>query len=378
MNPFDLTVIADGAPFCDRQEQQEDLLKYAEAGANVVLFGARRFGKTSLVRRAHQRFRDEFGGIAIYVDLYRVTSVASVAERIARGVYRGLSRHKSFTEKGRDWLYSLRDYRPVMRPDPSAVGGIAYSVEKVATRPPLEQLRSTLEDIERFAEAHDMRVCLALDEFQDIVDLGDPEIEAMMREVIQDQKRVAYFFAGSRRSVLVQMFSSAGRPFYHSAHMMEIKALPPADLKKFILDQFEAQGRKCQEQGAELIVELSGGAPYYAQAIAFQAFALDAGPCTPETVHQAFDRLLGSERNGYEAILRGLTDAQVIVLDALAEETTDMPTGKDFLARTGLSVGGVRKSLDRLRDMDVAEQEQDGFWKVVDPVFGTWIRRSRT
>jgi len=377
MNPFDRTVIADGAAFCDRQEQLDTLFKHAQSGANVVVFGPRRYGKTSLVRRAQQRFRDESGGITMYADFYRVTSVESIVDRIARGLYQDIAKHKSLIERSKDWLYSLRDYRPVMRPDPSASGGIAYSVEKIASRPPLELLRNVLEDVGRFAERHDKMIFVALDEFQDVTDLGDPEVEAVMREIIQFQKRVAYVFAGSRRRVLVQMFADRGRPFFHSAHMMEITTLPPEDLKFFIVERFRSQGRICEEDAAQAIIELSQCAPYYAQALGFEAYALEDGDCTPDIVRRAFERVLESEKNGYEAILRGLSNSQVDVLEALAKKPTESPSGKDFLTRTGLSANGALSALAKLQNLDLVEQGRKKRWRLVDPVLAAWLVKTR-
>jgi uncharacterized protein len=50
-NPFILSLIPPDAPFCNRIEELEQLTSYAMDGNNVVLLSARRFGKTSLVKR---------------------------------------------------------------------------------------------------------------------------------------------------------------------------------------------------------------------------------------------------------------------------------------------------------------------------------------
>jgi len=44
-NPFYLQEVPVDAPFCNRAKELKELQSYAEAGANVVLFSPRRYGR---------------------------------------------------------------------------------------------------------------------------------------------------------------------------------------------------------------------------------------------------------------------------------------------------------------------------------------------
>ena len=50
-NPFKFRELGPDAPFCNRLEEKQKLVSYAESETNAVIFSPRRFGKTSLVRR---------------------------------------------------------------------------------------------------------------------------------------------------------------------------------------------------------------------------------------------------------------------------------------------------------------------------------------
>ena len=58
-NPFYLQELPDDAPFCDRETELRELISYAQAKANLVIYSPRRFGKTSLVRRVQKALAAE-------------------------------------------------------------------------------------------------------------------------------------------------------------------------------------------------------------------------------------------------------------------------------------------------------------------------------
>ena len=58
-NPFITKALGPKHPFCNREKELEDLLMHARNGKNVILFGPRRYGKTSLVRRVQHRLREK-------------------------------------------------------------------------------------------------------------------------------------------------------------------------------------------------------------------------------------------------------------------------------------------------------------------------------
>jgi AAA+ ATPase superfamily predicted ATPase len=98
-NPFTMRVIAPGSPFCNRAAELRDLSRHATNRANVVVFSPRRYGKTSLVRRVQAEIEKE-GFLTIYADLFMVTTVNEVANRIAKNVYAILHKQESLLRKG--------------------------------------------------------------------------------------------------------------------------------------------------------------------------------------------------------------------------------------------------------------------------------------
>jgi AAA+ ATPase superfamily predicted ATPase len=192
-----------------------ELTSYAKGLAHVVLYSPRRFGKTSLARRVQKELADG-GAITFYADLFGVTSVEDVAERLARAVYEKTHQQKTLFNKA---VTALKSFRPVIRPDEQ--GGVAISVEPATTRlAGTDLLADTLEAIGRFIDSTGQLVHIALDEFQEIVELREAiKIEGIMRAHLQNHQ-APYFFIGSRRRVLVAIFNDRQRPFVRARSIM--------------------------------------------------------------------------------------------------------------------------------------------------------------
>ena len=74
----------------DRDGETQQLLRSVVGGHYVRLYAPRKYGKTSLLRRALQEGEEREGLIPILVDLYRVVSLADVAVRLERAYARQL------------------------------------------------------------------------------------------------------------------------------------------------------------------------------------------------------------------------------------------------------------------------------------------------
>ena len=370
-NPFTMRVIKPDSPFCNRDEALRDLGRHAANQANVVLFSPRRYGKTSLVKRIQAQIEKE-GFLTFYTDLFMVTSINEVAERIAKNVYATLHKRESLLRKGARFLKTFTAFRPVLKPSPK--DGFTLSVEPYsATVPGKELLEKVLEELGMFIQKEQARVHFVLDEFQEITELKESGIEGLFRKHIQNHP-ASYFFVGSRRRVLLDIFNQRNRPFYQSAIMYPVKPLPHDELTSFLRERFAAEGKKCPPGVAAKISQRTEQYPYYVQALAYNVFDLAGKNITFKDVDTAFERLLSSERYAYEALVQGLTGIQTALLRALAATPDARILSSEFITRYRLSVGGVQSAQKKLVELDLIEKRGD-VWRVVDPVFAAWLAR---
>lgn len=369
-NPFSLKIVADPEHFCNRTKEIEKLVSYAASGTNAVIYSPRRYGKTSLVCKVQQDLQDA-GFMTIYIDLFGMSSAENIAKRIASGIYAAIHKQKSLLQKA---IRIIKTHRPVLRPDDT---GISVSAECVSPNlPGTELLDKTLGELGEFIAARNKQINIALDEFQEITEIRGNDIEGVLRAHIQKQP-ASYFFVGSRRRVLLEMFSQRRRPFFQSAINFELGKLPRSELIAFIKQRFDAAGKHCSAEMAALIAGSVEDHPYYCQKLGFFCFELCSKAVTQKDVQNGLKELIQGERPVFEAILQGLAPRQIALLRAIAREPSSSIMSMAYTKKHDLkSIGGIQSAVKKLEELDHIEREaagKEGRWIVVDPLLARWL-----
>ena len=369
VNPFTLKEIPEGSAFCDRQKELKDLIGFGSAGENVLLYSPRRYGKTSLVRKVQGHLESD-GAITAYCDLFGISSVEDIAGRIARSIYTITRKDESLFQKA---IRFLTSFRPVLSPSPD--GGVSVSVQPAYRSESWELLDNTLESLEKFVQDVPNLVHVVLDEFQEITEIQDSlRVEGRLRNYIQRMK-CGFVFVGSRRRILLAMFSDRTRPFFQSTINYELGTLPREELIDFMVSKFEETGKVLSKDLGAHVCDLFGHHPYYIQKFCFFLFDRVERTVTPEDVSEIYRLVLESERALFEAVLRRLTAKQIALLTAVATEPTKKLFAAEYMERHGLkSTGGIQRGLSVLTGEDLVEQHPStGIWTVVDPPLGRWL-----
>lgn len=369
-NPFTLG-IAEKADFCDRNQEMEDLLRHAKNGHNTVLFSPRRYGKSSLINMVLERLSEE-GFTTIYVDLFPVTSEQDFISRFSTAVFKGIGRGADPQTVGDKLLSLFKKMIPSIDITPE---GYSLSVKFDRTIETGLLLDDLLEGLYTYATRKRLTTCIALDEFQEITELPESKkIEGILRSHIQRHKDIAYFFVGSRRRILKDMFSNKGRPFYKSAFSYVLKEIPKEHFSSYIVNKFKDSGKICDLETALYIYDSVRGYPYYVQKLASIAWDLTEKQCNTDMAETAFRMMLPMEVSDFEGIWSGLTLVQRALLKALAQEPTISPYAREFMERHRLSVGGTQRALNVLLSRDLIEKDEKNRYRLTDPVMDVWLR----
>ena len=371
-NPFTIGLVESGDEFCNRTREIKDLLQQGRNGNKVVLFSPRRYGKSSLVMLVQKKLARE-GFATVYADLFPVNSKEALTTRLASAFFKGLGRGadpRSFLAKAKGLFGRLR---PAIS---MTAEGVSFSVDVDSrTKSPL-LLDDLMEGIGRYVEKNKVRASVVLDEFQEITDLPESkEIEGILRSHIQSQRRVSYFFVGSRRRVLQDMFGMKNRPFYKSAFLYPLEKIMEGKFVPFIEGRFRKTGKKCPEGFASEIYGRVDGYPYYVQKLASLVWDATDHEVTQEIVYSCTSSLIRMETPDFEAYWSGLTLGQRSFLKAIASLPTANPYSKDYLEKFGLSLGGTQKALRGLIERDLVEKGEIGY-ALTDPVMREWLCQS--
>lgn len=368
MNPFSLKVLTNPDSFCNRTKEIITLTSYAQSNSNTVIYSPRRFGKTSLMHQVQQRLNQD-GFITIYVDLFGLSSADTIANRLTKGVYSALYSQKNLLQKA---ISIIKSHRPVIRPDET---GVSITTESIS--PNLfgsELLDKTLGELGQLIATGRKKFNIVLDEFQEITEIRDRNIEGIMRSYIQEHQ-ASYFFVGSRRRVLLEMFNQRRRPFFQSAINFKLDKLPHEELVAFVIKRFESAQKRCIKKLAGKIIQAVDDHPYYCQKLSFFCFELAGKTVKEKDVQQAYRELIQVETPVFEAIVQGLTSRQIALLRAVAKEPSMSIMSMDYIKRHGLkSIGGIQAAAKKLAQLDLIENGgKKKPWRVVDPVFRQWL-----
>ena len=364
VNPFVYSRPLAPEDVIDRDAETRELLQNAVGGHFVRLFAPRKYGKTSLLKRALRDGEEQEGLIPILVDLYRVSSIADVAVRFERAYAKQLkgalrAKMESFLQKTGIGL-SLGAY------------GISAKLQLSGKVDPLPALHALLDLPLRLEEGGGYRALIALDEFQDVDKV--PDLDGLIRSHIQYQGDVAsYVFAGSEPALMKQLFENKDRPLYGSAVPMRLQRLANEDIAAYVAERFRASDRDVGE-ALNPLLDAAKGHPQRAMLLAHRLWAHLAKGDTATLEHwrSAHAAALAELDPEFDAQWRGFDTSQQKTMRAvIAGEGS--PYRADVRRRLELTKDMVRKALPRLSAR--AEIELlDGKHVVVDPLFAEWIQ----
>ena len=194
-----------------------------------------------------------------------------------------------------------------------------------------------------------------------------------MRTYMQET-RASFFFVGSRRRILFDMFNDRRRPFYKMAVNYPIDKIAAGELACWVQEQFNGYSVNCENELAEKLVSLAHRHIFYVQKLGLFTFNLSDDIVTEDILMLAYEDMLESEKIVFEAsYIKPLAPAQRILLIALARENTKQPFSKDFVKRHNLpAVSTLQSALKALLNEDLI-YEQNDIYSVVDKVFQDYL-----
>lgn len=178
--------------------------------------------------------------------------------------------------------------------------------------------------------------------------------------------------------MMQEMFLSASRPFYHSADMLELKAIAAEIYIPFITGHFEKRNRKITAGNAEKVYRLFKGHTYYIQKTFNEAFAdtSEGEECTSEIIQTAIDNMIASNDTIFREILSNIPEKQKALLYAIAKDgEAERITSAEFVKRHRLaSASSVQSASKKLLDKDIITEINKVF-SVTDKLFALWINK---
>ena len=371
INPF---VIAGRIPreyFCDREKESEQLLQNIANQTNTVLISPRRVGKTGLVNYCFDRpeIQDEY--ITISIDILHTTSLRELTMELGSAVFRRVARRsdrmmKMFTATLRSLSASF-GFDPVQNTP-------TFDIRLGDITSP----QFTLEEIFRIIEGADRRCIVVIDEFQQITNYPEKNVEALLRSHIQQMQNANFIFAGSQRHIMGEMFLSPNRPFYQSTSILPLNPIALPVYKDFVQHHFRAAGKDITDEAIQRVYDTFDGVTFYLQRIMHDAYAITSAQttCDEALTTELIERLVTESESRLREQLAFITEQQKELLYAIsAEGKAERITSSAFIKRYRLkSASAVQSAIKRLLEYDVITQNERQY-SVADPLMKLYLKR---
>ena len=366
-NPFLITGYESPEYFCDREKETADLLDTLGNGRNVTLTSPRRLGKTGLIKHIFYLIKKQDPKVTvIYIDLFSTTSLADFTRVSTSAVMGQLDSNPVKALKKAATVF--KGFRPYFTVDPiSGQPKIGLDIVPGSESSTLEQMFAYLK--------HSGKTCyIAFDEFQQIADYPEKNIEALLRSYIQDLHNVHFIFSGSRLHMLGEMFLSPKRPFYQSTSEKTIDVINEVSYYNFAASFFKAQGRELPEDVFSLVYRQYEGYTWYIQMVLNHLYAKVNREMDAALVQECIMDIINENEFYYQYLLRAYSRGQAKLIKAVAKEgKVKEITAGAFISKHGLAAtSSVKSALTKMLDEEIIYSSNDGYM-IYDRFFGQWL-----
>ena len=368
--PFVFGKIAADKNFTDRKIETERLVSNFVSSVNTILISPRRWGKSSLVARAADITIKKNRNIRFcFIDLNNVRTEEQFYQQLATRVLR-ISSTKTgiILENARKFLGKFIP-NITISPGPGTDLKLGLDWKEVEREPD-----DILNLAEKIGNENDLKFVICIDEFQNIAEFGNPlEIQKKMRSHWQRHKNVSYCLYGSKRHMMMDVFTSPSMPFYKFGDIIFLDKISLNDWIPFIQKRFTYTGKIISEKEAGLISDLTECHPYYVQQLAQQAWLRTDYACSAEIVNESFHDLVLQLSMLFQNITDGLGRSQLGLLRAVAnniEQLSSQSTILEYQLGTSANVVKTKRMLLSKEIIDI----QGNKAVFLDPLYKFWLK----
>lgn len=368
--PFVFGKLAKENNFTDRKKETAHLVTNFKSHINTILISPRRWGKSSLVFKASEIAQKEESDLRIcIIDLFNVrteeqfytalaqsviTSTATKWEEIVETAARFLSRFVPKVSFGSDQMH-----------------GISVDLN-------MEELRRSPDEIldlsEKIAEEKKLRIVVCIDEFQNIAAFEDSlAFQRKLRAHFQQHKNVAYCLYGSKRHMMLEVFTDYSMPFYKFGDIMFLDKIKTSDWVAFIKETFERTGKSISDDICEEIVSRVQNHPYYVQQLAQQVWLRTDSKATLNDVNEAHSAITAQLSLMFDTVTQTLSNQQICLLHAMSAGEKNI-TSKSIMDKYNLtSPTAISRSRKALVEKDILDKLA-GVYSFQDPIYAYWLK----
>lgn len=369
-NPFVTSGKIKPKYFCDRQAESAELVKSITNDNNLMLISPRRMGKTGLIHFCYDQYLSE-DYQTFFIDILHTTSLQEFAYIFGRQVY------EAICPRSKKWalafVQTLKSLSGQFGFDP-----LTYLPTFNLQLGDIIHPEIVLEEIFQYLEQADKPCIVAFDEFQQVANYKEKNIEALLRSHIQNATNTHFIFAGSEFHIMQEMFLSNAQPFYNSADTLVLKAIDIEKYTEFVSHHLRENHRSIAKKDIEKVYHLFRGNTYAMQKTFNEVFANteETENCDIDTIEKAINHVIDTKEPLFREILSNIPEKHKPLLYAIAREgeVTQILSAKFIHAHRLTSASNVQHSTRQLIERGIITKHE-GRYSLNEAFFALWINR---
>jgi len=368
--PFIFGKSSDIVNFTDREEESERLEMNFKALINTTIISPRRWGKTSLVENVAEKINLENKKIKVcMLDIFNIQNQAEFYEQFAKAVLRGTANR--WEEMVKNATQFLSHLLPKINFSTDSQAEISFGVGWETLQKSPDEILNLPETI---AKAKKISVIVCIDEFQSIVDFSESlAFQRKLRSHWQHHHNVGYCLYGSKRTMLMNIFSDSAMPFYKFGDIMFLQKISNKKWGEFIKKRFEDTNKNITVEQAEYLAKLVDNHSYYVQQLAQQAWLRTNTSCSKTIIDESLQSIKNQLSLLFIGQIETMTATQINFLKAVLDGENAFSSQenlKKYRLGSSANLKKIKNTLISREIIDITAQKVE----ILDPIFELWLK----
>ena len=368
--PFTFGKLVLETDFTNRIVETKRLISNFNSSVNTILISPRRWGKSSLVAKAANKIQAKSKKIVFcMIDLNNIRSEEQFYKLLATKVLQQSStKIDAILENAKLFLGSFIP-NISFSPNPETDLKLSLDWNEVKKEPD-----DILDLAEKIAVRTKKKIIICIDEFQNISEFDYPvDFQKKLRAHWQLHQHVSYCLYGSKRHMLMEVFSSPSMPFYKFGDIIFLQKIQEKDWIDFIVKRFYETGKHIEAESAAIIANSCENHPYYVQQLAQQVWLRSSKKCKLEVIQEAFEDLIMQLSMLFQMLTDDLNMKQISFLNALInkeKQVTSQSVLNKYKLGTSANVIKIKRALHDREIIDIVGRKIE----FMDPLYKYWLK----
>ncbi len=372
MKKFVVGKLVDEENICNLSKERDAILRNINNGNNVVIYGPRNYGKTSLVKNVimKQFSQTHKQAFIFFVDLFNVTDNESLTLRLKAAL-----EHAMAEIPLKKWTNEIKKFVSHMRPEVSfdpVTGAASLSLKSIDIRnsQSMDDLFRVLKNISQKKD-----LLMVFDEFQDIVKLKSEQ--GIIRSFLQDIDSPVIVM-GSKSHLLSEIFLKPREPFYQWGTPVSFSPIDYEIYHTYINERLAAKGIRLGFEVSKTLQDNMHRVPESINLVCAEIMEnYENVEIEQEMVNHTITRIIETRQTQYEELLGYHSLKEQIIMASIAKRgQLRQFNSVEYLAELKMNNKTVATTFKILIDAGHIEK-YNKVYRINDPLLETYLRLYR-